>query len=168
MFHSLAFITCALTALSLAQGEGSGSNSGSGSVSGSGAKASLPALVAPAPAPAPGRGPTPASDIALPMAGSSKQLSRCHQSCNQQVSRRTQNPDPDPDPEPWLSTNLNRAGHIGKENNHLLFRLITGCVFQWHSTILTFPTNFVCTIIPICHGSWVYLSLSNLTLQSLS
>ncbi|KAH8323812.1 hypothetical protein KR067_001497 [Drosophila pandora] len=82
MFHSLAFITCALTALSLAQGEGSGSNSGSGSVSGSGAKASLPALVTPAAAPAPG--PTPASDIALPMAGSSKQLSRCHQSCNQQ------------------------------------------------------------------------------------
>lgn len=87
MFHSLAFITCALTALSLAQGEGSGSNSGSGSVSGSGAKASLPALVTPAPAPSPGRGPTPASDIALPMAGSSKQLSRCHQSCNQQLSK---------------------------------------------------------------------------------
>ncbi|KAH8272714.1 hypothetical protein KR026_006138 [Drosophila bipectinata] len=78
MFHSLAFITCALTALSLAQGEASGSNSGSGSMPGAGAKQSLPALVTPAPTP---------TVVALPIAGSSKQLSRCHQSCYQQFSK---------------------------------------------------------------------------------
>ncbi|KAH8336138.1 hypothetical protein KR074_003769 [Drosophila pseudoananassae] len=74
MFHSVAFITCALTAFSLAQGEGSASasNSGSGSMSGAWAKKSLPALVTTALAPTP---------------GSSKQLSRCHQSCYQQLSK---------------------------------------------------------------------------------